>query len=256
MSLIPDRYNNPGDLTVCGPGQKCDNQIIYPGQTGTATSLNGFTYAVFGAADDGFYALEDYISRHLDKWGTSSQFVGGYLGVKNLQPTSANANPSGYLSTFDRIAGVTSTQPLTDANVYGIALGITHAEGGHYQAHGDLMNDPNAFDSAGQLMADSTHNALQGFRAMGAAITGQTVQGVTPQAANAAIGTVAGNAASAVTSPFNGLASAVAGVFSASFAERAALVVLGLLLIGAAVVALAKPQGVTLADAGKLALAA
>ncbi len=110
---------NPGNLTVNRPGQ-----FLYPGQIGTYSSPNGFTYATFPNGQTGFSALVDYIRRHVSQWGTTSQFVTGYLGTGT--PNAANPYPSNYLTTVQQASGLNGS---IGTNYNALANGIVTAEG-------------------------------------------------------------------------------------------------------------------------------
>jgi hypothetical protein len=105
--------NNPGNLTAPGGAS------LYPGQTGSYTSLNGFTYAVFGSVQDGYNALVDYVQRNLPKYSTPSAFVQHYLGTST--PNAANSNPAGYQAT--------TAPAINSGDPNAIATAISKAEG-------------------------------------------------------------------------------------------------------------------------------
>lgn len=111
---------NPGNLTVNRPGQ-----FLYPGQIGTYSSPNGFTYATFPNGQTGYNALVDYVQRHVQNgWGSVSQFVGGYLGTTTAN--SANPYPSNYLSAVQQASGLNGS---IGTNYNALANGIVTAEG-------------------------------------------------------------------------------------------------------------------------------
>lgn len=124
MANLALENNNPGNLTVNYQGQ-----ILYPGQTGTMTSRNGFTYATFPDAQTGFAALVDYIKRHVAN-GVST--VGGLLnlfGAPSGGANSANPNPNAYTSNFDNYTGLAPNSSILGIDPNVLAGGIATAEG-------------------------------------------------------------------------------------------------------------------------------
>lgn len=120
-----DGINNPGNLTVT-----TDHILVYPGQSGSVSGPGGLTFATFPDQATGYNALQDYVSRHVTNgWGTLSQFTAGYLGTPNLQPNSANANPSGYLQTLENATGLGPNDPIQPSDYSNLTLGIAKAEG-------------------------------------------------------------------------------------------------------------------------------
>lgn len=114
--------NNPGDLTVFGPGS-----ILYPGQTGTIAG-NGFNYATFPDQASGIAALENYITRHVaNGWNTVSKFVYGFLGTSSAN--AANPHPQAYLSAFEKATGLGANSPLSSSQAALVAKGIAAGEG-------------------------------------------------------------------------------------------------------------------------------
>lgn len=123
---MPQAYgvslNNPGDLTVFGPGS-----ILYPGQSGTWSGPT-FTYASFPDPTTGWNALVNYIQRHINSgWTTLAQFVNNFGGFKgNLSPGTPGGN---YLAAVSQFSGIAPNAVINPSEANAIAIGIAHGEG-------------------------------------------------------------------------------------------------------------------------------
>jgi hypothetical protein len=226
---IGGRYNNWGDLTVGSAG---NNRILYPGQTGTVNG-NGLSYATFGTPDAGMNALVDYIKRHISQgWTTLDKLVFGYLGTSTANKD--NPYPQSYLRTVAATAGLSPNSPISAANAQAIAMGISKAEGSSSQLQssgwggfGDGVTTPqNTFiNSDGSVGIDSAagHHALADGTTIGADGSLNTPQALP-------------DVASGLTS---GIQSFLDKISSATMIERVVFVILGLLLVAAAIFTLA-----------------
>lgn len=207
MSL-QDYTFNPGNLTVNKSGQ-----ILYPGQTGTYAA-NGFQYATFANVADGLTALTDYASRHVATgWNTAQKFAFGYLGTSTAN--AANPYPQSYAATLAKF--------FNPADPSAIAKGIATAEGNGKMIAG-VTGTSNPAPAAGSSWLGWASGQL-GNTAIGA---GRFWEGVTGTAKDPAAG-------------MNALTEEVGKTFNifGGTAQRVALIVLGVILVGGALMLLA-----------------
>lgn len=212
MSIFANT-NNPGNLT--DPG----GAILYPNQTGSYTSANGFTYAVFASVQDGYNALVDYVQRNLAAYPTPSAFVQHYLGTST--PNSANPNPAGYQATIgpailsgDPNAIATAISKAEGSSLSGVNTASTAAPTSLLSEFGGVLNN---------AMLGMEFTAQNGVPAALGVATGIT-QPTTAQA------NAAGAAAQKDTGALNPL----------PWIKTGGLIVLGVLLVGIAAFLLAR----------------
>jgi hypothetical protein len=264
-----DKLNNPGDLTV-GNSKigRIGSGMLYPGQSGyvngpTLSDGSHFIFAQFPDAATGSAGLVDYVKRHIAKgWNTVSTFVFGFLGTSS--DNAANPHVQSYLKAVEHSTGLGPNDHITAANADAIAAGISRAEGSKSYmttaqtnlggAVGSLAHDfttglgsviTNPFGSGqilGQTVLDGSGLVLtdpgkgldiltSGFQA-GATTTAQAAADTSAQAI-----TQAGSAISGALGDFNTF---LGSIFNGNNLERAVLVVVGILLLAAALFALSK----------------
>ena len=266
---------NPGDLTVGNSNTGLiGNGMLYPGQSGvvsgpTLSDGSNFFFAQFPNAQIGSAALIDYVTRHIAKgWNTLATFVYGFLGTSSNN--AANPHVAGYLQAVEQATGLGPNSTITAADAPAIAAGISKAEG----TTGFTMGTQ-AQNSLGGALSSLVNDFNTGVNyigqngvAAGASIFGQTAaQGSLFAAQNpaAALGMLTGSfntGASTVTKAASdttaqainsvgkqiaGIGSAITGLqnfgnslFSPSNLERGVLIVVGILLLAAAVFTLSK----------------
>ena len=256
-----DRLNNPGDFLSAN----------FPGfQGGSVTSG---PYASFDTMSNGVRAIAVDVNTAIGNgYNTLASFVNHYLGTSNLQPNSQNANPAGYLATLEKATGLGPNDRLSGANVPGVVAGIIQGEGSHvsqsdFQSglsaagfsttqgvnmtanqdavgslYSNFMAGVNAFATqpgaafsylGGQFTAGAAATA-QNPLAAAQYLTGNFSKGLT--ATTAAAGDTATQAANASGIP--ALANAVTGFLSLSTLHRGVIILLGFVLLAAAIFAL------------------
>jgi hypothetical protein len=249
-----DKLNNPGDFLSAG----------VPNFQGI-TSTSG-TYAQFDSMSSGVRAIAVDVGTAIKNgYNTLYSLTNHYLGTTNLQPNSQNANPAGYLSALEKATGLGPYDKLTSSNVSSVVSGIIQGEGSHVstadfnsgiaragyvttnqQQVGSLYSNFTA-----GLDAFSTHpfDALSYLGGQAAAGTGSLV--TNPSGFFDFLGNKYNNGAAAVSGAASDTAKQVSdpvttflsGLFSQTNLNRAALIILGLLMLAAAFFALSRQGG-------------
>lgn len=265
MPNIGLNTNNPGNLTVNGPGS-----FLYPGQTGVYSSGNGFNYASFGTPQAGSNALIGWLQNNL---GTNPQTslsnvgdtLGYYLnsGFNGVQNTPANPNAVGYAAGVASSLGMglsdnfTATQ-LQDPNFLNqLGAAISKQEGtSSVFSPGSVSPTSGGTNTVAQYGSDAWYlnnipNAAQTFlnNALGMFGIASGAQGqVSQNTAGGAIGSggqpsaAQGGTGGGLFQPlidwFNGL---IKGFDSGvgGFLERGGFIIVGLILIAAGLLYLA-----------------
>jgi hypothetical protein len=232
--------NNPGDLLYGTPWQ---------GVTGSQSG-NGLNYAVFDSPADGWRALTVDLSSAISHgYNTLSALVYHFLGTS----TNNAANPAvaNYLSTVERVTGLSANSPLsTDpGTLNALATGFSTAEGtisgfGQFASGGGASAvgvggsvSTNPFDPANMF---NPSNTITGAAGVWSWITGSNVpnpvnpsQIITPSMVGAAAAQIPGQAASAATT---GVLNALGGP---TVLPRLTIGVVAILLLAAGIFMLA-----------------
>lgn len=248
MANVGVNTNNPGNI-LGGIGTPS-----WQGVTGTYVSSNGLTYDQFDTASDGFRALAiDLKNAIAEGYNTIPALVAHYLGTST--PNSQNASPSNYVATVEKVTGLNGTQTLTTSNVASLVQGFSTSEGtwgslqSGYQAGIASAGLTANADSTGLIanaggLGNSLEQAASGaFNMLTNPLSG-LLGNVVPAAASAA--STAGILPPSVTGLFTNLT-------SGTFITRIALVVIGFILVAAAIFALAKIQPSDVAKVAALA---
>ncbi len=263
MASFGDTINDPGDIKANGVG--------FQGITGSKSVQSNagptVTFDVFDTMADGVRAIAKIIAAHLNKAGgseTVSQVATDYLGTS--QNNAENPNVASYIAAVAQGSGLSANATVTSANIGQLVQGILKGEGtasGVSQADlssgvtmaGYSLGDGQAY-SGNDLLSDAGI-AASGF------VNSDGTQAVNTIAANSSgqsmistgAATAAGNATSSSHGAGTNTNSATSGLLStlstllgdftgAGFATRLVLIILGVILVAAAVFGLTKTNPV------------
>ena len=259
MASFGDTINNPGDIKA--------NGVAFQGITGQQSVQSNagptVTFDVFDNIIDGIRAVAKILATHLTKAGgseTVEQAAEQYLGTSTNN--AENPNVQSYVQAVASGAGLTPQSNVTTANLSQLVTGIFKGEGtlsgvtssqiaSGISAAGfngnDLLSDP-AVSTSGFVNSDGT----QAVNTIAANSNGQSLIS-TGAANNMGNPTSTANGQQptpASSGPFSFLSDLVKQFDSTTFATRLVVVILGVILIAAAVFAFTKTNPVDIVARG------
>jgi hypothetical protein len=277
--------NNPGDIQNA-------YQLGFQGATPQSIGAQGGAQiTVFDNLPDGIRALAVDIGTAINNgYNTLSALVYHYLGTSSNN--AQNSNVQGYLTSVEQNTGLSVNSTISSANVPTLVSAIINAEGnssGVSQSalqqglsaagYGSSSVTGSSNINLGTVVSGEYNNFTAGLQSIfqnpvgsasylvNNAASGTAASIANPQGAASyllgqfnsgastlgqATSNTASQTASSVASPFASIASVFTNFTQASFITRVVLVLLGVILVGAAVFAFAKPN-ISLGDISKVA---